>query len=638
MSNQSALNRCLREVVDDLDFLTAFHRVRYDSQFDFIQFPVEVAIFEPQIDARIQSLKDAIKQDSYTVGSLRTIWVPKRNYLLRPGSIPHLDDRIVFQALVDRVAPILEAQLSPIDDRIVFSSRLDPDPKSESMLLHPRDQWLSFTKRAVELCTDSPYLLVSDIASYFESIDLTLLLDTLTSSSLDPVYADAIHFMLSIWADGRTQGIPQMMAPCSFLANVYLSQVDKGMDRLGYNYIRYVDDIRVFVSSRVEGRQALLHLTEQLKRCYLDVQASKTELLQTTEHKDHLTALERHLVKVGIETEDDLSYFGDSGPHQEIPESKLIAFLENLMENPEYDDRHLRFCVNHLGHIGSPAARDKVLDELRDMPQESATFAQYLLKLPTSEINEQTVARIVDFFESEYCLYDWQTMWFLIVLASCSNITPSRLEKLSRIERLQQHYVNRAMLSYLLCSKGDLSFKREYISRYGQERSKEVQMAILCGVFELDQKERDRFYATAAGKDGQLDQLIDILIHSRAETIYLPVASARVEQEAIEKLKNKRSTHGTQEIATSREAKREQPLASHNISLALSVPKTETFTSRERCAMLEEELALHQRGLQHLKKQIAVYAIGEQPLHLITQIEHEEREIERIKSELARLV
>ncbi|NIQ77295.1 MAG: hypothetical protein GTN93_04170, partial [Anaerolineae bacterium] len=101
------------------------------------------------------------------------------------------------------------------------------------------------------------YVLISDIASYFESIDLTLLRETLTSSGVMPVYADAIHCMLSIWANGRTQGIPQMMAPCSLLANVYLSQVDRVMDRKGYRYIRYVDDIRVFVSSIVEGRQAL---------------------------------------------------------------------------------------------------------------------------------------------------------------------------------------------------------------------------------------------------------------------------------------------------------------------------------------------------------------------------------------------
>jgi hypothetical protein len=619
MDTQSALNNHLREILDDLDLLTAFRRVRFDSQYDFIQFPVEVAIFEHHLADRVQFLKNAIQQDEYAVKNLRTIWVPKRNYLLRPGSLPHLDDRVVFQALVDKVAPVLEAQLPPVDEGIVFSSRLDPDPQSETMLLHPRDQWLAFTKRAVELCDASVYVLTSDIASYFESIDLTLLRETLTSSGVPPVYADAINGMLSIWANGRTQGIPQMMAPCSLLANVYLNQVDRVMDRRGYRYIRYVDDIRVFVSSIVEGRQALYVLTEQLKACYLDVQASKTDLLPSMEHRDHLTALERHLVQVGIETEDDLSYFGESGPRQEIPERKLLAFLESLMENPEYDDRHLRFCVNHLGHIGSPGARDKVLDELGHMPQESATFAQYLLQLPPSELDQRTVERIVSFFESEYCLYDWQMMWLLIVLAKCQDITPLHLKRLSRIERLQRHDVSRAILSYLLCSRGDLSFKRDFISQYGQEPSKEVQMAILCGVFRLDHQERNRFYATMRRRDRQLDQLIDVLLQSQVEAVFLPLASVQ--------------TGGEQAGARPGDAK-DVKGASQATRRRKGAQRAGAFTAAEQRAGLEQELGQHQRNLAQLRRQKAYYGAGEEPLRLLNQIDAEEREIERVRGEL----
>lgn len=611
MNNQSVLNEYLRIVVDDLDFNTSFRHVKYDLEYDFIQLPVELVIFESNFDDQIKYLTETIKQNKYTVKSLRKIWIPKQNFLLRPGSIPHLDDRVVFQALVDKIAPILEAQLPSIGDEVVFSSRLNSDNKSDSMLLHPRDQWNGFNNKSIELCNKSTYALVSDIASYFESIDLTQLHDTLTSSGADPNYVNAIHYMLLIWADGRTQGIPQMLAPCSFLANVYLSQVDKVMDRLGYKYIRYVDDLRIFVPSEVSGRQALLHLSEQLKRCYLDAQASKTKLLQATELKDHLTALDRHLRKVGIHTEDKLSYFGDSEPDQEIPENKLLAFLESLMRNPDYDDRHLRFCVNHLGNIGSPGALRKVLDELENMPQEAATFAQYLLKLKPSEFTEQIIDRLIHFFESEYCIYDWQMMWLLIVLAKCEKINSSQLKRLSRIERLHQHYICRAWLSYLLCSKGDLSFKREYMSLYQQERSKEVLMAILCGISGLDKVERNNFYALAQGKDRDLDQLIEILTENHNVSVYLLAACSI---DSIARNETKQIQQKPQQILD-----------------------VDDFSLSEQRKMFTNELNQHQRNLAKLRQKKAFYAAGEEPLSLLNQIEAEEQEITFLEAKLVEL-
>jgi hypothetical protein len=62
-----------------------------------------------------------------------------------------------------------------------------------------------------------------------------------------------------------------------------------------------------------------------------------------------------------------------------------------------------------------------------------------------------------------------------------------------------------------------------------------------------------------------------------------------------------------------------------------------SYSLEEQRAALEGELAQHNRNLNLLRKKKAVYALGEEPAHLLTQIGHEEKEIERIKSELARL-
>lgn len=503
----------LAKIVEELDFDKAFRHVKYDARFDFIQFPIELRVFEHFFDENIKSLKESILQGNYVPKRLRKIWVPKKNFFLRPGAIPHLRDRVLFQALVDKIAEKLEQELPPLEENVVFSSRLRGNIQSGSMFRHPKGLWLAFKTQAIEYCDeqDVNFVLVSDLASYFENIDLRLLTDTLTSSGVSPNYAEAIRQILVVWANGRTRGLPQMMAPCSLLANMYLSQVDKYMVLRGYRYIRYVDDIRIFVHSHVEARKALLILTERLKDCYLDVQASKTQIVTAPSHKQELASLETHLAQIGVSAVGNVSsdYDDDFGPDLEIPEPKLVSFLADLIENPNYDDRHLRYCINRLGDIKSPAAHDLVLSKLSSMPQETATFVKYLLKLDSSNITDKTFEAIISFLDSEQNIYDWQTMWLLIFLVH-QTIKPKHLNSLFRNDKLNKHPINRAILCYLLSSKGNLTIRRDMIYQYSQEESVEVKMAILCGTFDLEKKERNRFYSIA-GTDRILSQLIDIL-------------------------------------------------------------------------------------------------------------------------------
>jgi hypothetical protein len=140
-------------------------------QNTLLQLPVEITIFEHNLEENIELLKETVRQGTYAVKSLRKIWVPKRKFLLRPGSIPHLEDRILFQALIDKIAPTLEAQLLPFEQGVVFSSRLNQDPQSENMFEHKKGLWLQFQEKAVAYCDTSGirHVLVSDIGDHPDS-------------------------------------------------------------------------------------------------------------------------------------------------------------------------------------------------------------------------------------------------------------------------------------------------------------------------------------------------------------------------------------------------------------------------------------------------------------------------------------
>ena len=55
---------------------------------------------------------------------------------------------------------------------------------------------------------------------------------------------------------------------------------------------------------------------------------------------------------------------------------------------------------------------------------------------------------------------------------------------------------------------------------------------------------------------------------------------------------------------------------------------------RNNTKSLQQQLLQHQSTLNKLKEELAIYAVGQRPVHLLTQIEHKENEIARLKAEL----
>src|SRR5690606_37498641 len=77
----------------------------------------------------------------------------------------------------------------------------------------------------------------------------------------------------------RDHGLPQNRDASAFLSNILLSCVDSEMTKKGYDYYRYVDDIRIIANSELHARRALQDLIRQLRTVGLNINANKTEIL-----------------------------------------------------------------------------------------------------------------------------------------------------------------------------------------------------------------------------------------------------------------------------------------------------------------------------------------------------------------------
>ncbi|MBQ3877887.1 MAG: hypothetical protein II792_06400 [Prevotella sp.] len=135
-----------------------------------------------------------------------------------------------------------------------------------------------------------------DIHDYFNSIDIGLLLPILSSVLSDD--ARLYAFFEQMLTDGRSltdghvvneqRGIMAGTPTSPFLANVYLSEVDRHFAQCGAIYARYSDDIILFAPTRqqLDGYRATLE--QFLRKYHLEANPDKVRIYSPDEAFDFL--------------------------------------------------------------------------------------------------------------------------------------------------------------------------------------------------------------------------------------------------------------------------------------------------------------------------------------------------------------
>ena len=329
-----------------LNLTIAFRRIQQDKRDDVWPDIVGYRDYDRELDGNLQNLRDQLENTiSYRASLPLGIEIPKRGFTLRPGIVPLIDDRLLYQAIADLYAPHFNAE------SCVYSNRLTSYPNSNRMFLPGVELWLAFQDKVEQFCDECPYVVETDITAYFDHINHDLLIhriDDLFQSSIDKATLreskQVLQRLLQRWSTGFYRfGIPQVNDASSFFGNMYLDELDKWMSRRGYVFLRYVDDIRIFTKDEPGARRALVDLIIKLREMGLYLAAGKTKIEESAEVSERL-GQERHEIKT-IETE------LDSGVKERIEGAThlLEDFFIRLVEDPnQFNDRHFRYCINRF--------------------------------------------------------------------------------------------------------------------------------------------------------------------------------------------------------------------------------------------------------------------------------------------------
>jgi CRISPR-associated protein Cas1 len=138
----------------------------------------------------------------------------------------------------------------------------------------------------IRKCRELGYIFVADadIQSFFDRVDTDLLLQRLAERQP----GEAAMTLLRLWVrcqswDGShirpvRRGVPQGSPISPLLANFFLEDFDRELEKSGRKLVRYADDFIILAKSSDEAHQALLQSSQLLEAAHLNLNLDKTRI------------------------------------------------------------------------------------------------------------------------------------------------------------------------------------------------------------------------------------------------------------------------------------------------------------------------------------------------------------------------
>jgi len=277
-SKEFKVHSLIDKVYKLLNLYIAWEKVKANKGSGGID-KVSLEEFEQNLDLNLQEIHRLLYEDRYTPQLLRRVWIPKPNGDRRPLGIPTIRDRVVQQALLNRLTKIFEPKF--LDCSFGFRANRSTHQAIEKVEEYLKDgcEWV------VEV----------DIEKYFDTINHDLLMELVNQEIADGRVLRLIRSFLEagvmeeIRFTNLLAGTPQGGVISPLLANIYLHPFDEAMSKEGFRVIRYADDIVVMCRTRKEAEGALKRIKEILEgKLKLRLNLSKTKIVHKSRSFDFL--------------------------------------------------------------------------------------------------------------------------------------------------------------------------------------------------------------------------------------------------------------------------------------------------------------------------------------------------------------
>ena len=264
--------RLIDEILSNQNIEMAIRKVQSNKGAAGIdKIPVEriKAIFQKNGE----QIKSSIRNMAYRPLPVRRVYIPKPNGKLRPLGITVVIDRVIQQAISQKLIEIFDSSFSQ------HSYGFRPNRSAHDAMEEVLDNLNEGYEWVVDL----------DIEKYFDTVNHDKLISILREKVKDKVTLNLIRKFLraGIMDEGvvspSEKGVPQGGPLSPVLSNIYLDKFDKELEARGLRFVRYADDVNIFVRSEMSANRVMKSVTSWLERkLYLKVSATKTKVVRPT--------------------------------------------------------------------------------------------------------------------------------------------------------------------------------------------------------------------------------------------------------------------------------------------------------------------------------------------------------------------
>lgn len=221
----------------------------------------------PYLRQHWEAIRASLLEGTFRPQAVRLHEIPKRSGGgMRKLGIPTVVDRFIQQALAQVLLP-----------------RFDPGFSEFSYAYRPGRSQHDAVRQALDYVRSGRRIVVEvDVSNFFDRVNHDVLMGKLAKRIGDRRVLRLIRRYLEsgMMANGvvteREEGTPQGSPLSPLLANVLLDEVDKQLERNGQCFVRYADDINVYVASRKAGARAMARVRRLLDELKLQVNESKS--------------------------------------------------------------------------------------------------------------------------------------------------------------------------------------------------------------------------------------------------------------------------------------------------------------------------------------------------------------------------
>ncbi len=273
-SERPGTDRLMEEVVQRGNAKAALKRVKQNKGSPGVD-GMTVDELPEYLAEHWETIREELLAGTYQPKPVKRQEIPKSGGGIRELGIPTALDRFVQQAILQVLQP-----------------RFDPTFSEHSHGFRPGRRAHDAVCEAQRYIQDGRRVVVDvDLEKFFDRVNHDVLMGKLSARIEDKRMLGLIRRYLEagIMANGvvveRFEGTPQGGPLSPLLANVLLDEVDKELEKRGLSFVRYADDLNVYVRSKRAGEDAMQTLRRLYARLRLRVNEAKSAVARPQDRK-----------------------------------------------------------------------------------------------------------------------------------------------------------------------------------------------------------------------------------------------------------------------------------------------------------------------------------------------------------------